>query len=109
MLELQEVHRMAASIPFMLAAVSGQPQKINATRVVEAVVIASIIAGGGYFIALPVLTKEVESINKSLARVEAKIAAIEQRIEQRREVRDQQYESVKSDINRIKVDIERRR
>ena len=89
------------SIPFFLA-VNGDA-KINKTRVVESVIIGGILSAGGYFVALPVLSEKVDTINRAITRLEQRVVAVEARIEARRSVRDDQMDAIKKDISDVKI------
>ena len=95
------------SIPFFLA-VNGDA-RVNKTRVVESVIIGGILAAGGYFVALPVLSEKVDTINRAITRLEQRVIAVEARIDVRRSVRDDQMDALKKDIADVKIDQAKRK
>lgn len=68
------------SVPFVMAASStiNRDQRLDTKRVMEqvitGVVVALIVGAGGYFLALPALTKELQTVQSQLQqmRIEAK-------------------------------------
>jgi len=99
MLEWSAGTVVASAIPFMV--MSAAPQTVNKTRIIEAIVIASIsgafIAFVGMYVALPVLMEKLDGIRRDVARVE-------QTVKDDRSDRDRDMEKIKADITQIKVD-----
>lgn len=76
----------------MMAAANGV-QQINKTRIIEAIIIASIIGAGGYFIALPVLQEKIAQIQGSISEVKETI----------KEIRADQAE-IKRDLTKVQIE-----
>lgn len=97
--------------PFLLAI--GASQHINKTRIVEAVVIGAILAMGGKFVALPaiteVMTEKISTVNVGVAKLEERMASLENKLEVRRAVRDEQMTGLRKELNEVKVDQARRK
>ena len=97
----------AAWLPFLVTTVD--KRHISMQRVIEALIIASVSAGAAAFMTMRQMEVKMEHINTTMARMEAAINGAILTIDRRREVRDQQLDAIKSDINRLKVDMEKRR
>lgn len=99
MLEWTAGQVITSALPFMI--MSAAPQTVNKTRVVEAIVIASIsgafIAFVGMYVALPVLMEKLDGIRRDVAR-------LEQTVKEDRVDRDRDMEKLKVEITQIKVD-----
>ena len=90
---------ISSALPFMV--MTAVPQTVNKTRVIEAIVIASIsgafIAFVGMYVALPVLMEKIDNIRRDIARVE-------QTVKDDRVDSNMVIEKLKADISQIKVD-----
>ena len=95
---------ISSALPFMV--MTAVPQTVNKTRVIEAIVIASIsgafIAFVGMYVALPVLMEKIDNIRRDIARVE-------QTVKDDRVDSNMVIEKLKADISQIKVDQARHR
>jgi hypothetical protein len=111
---LQMIGEASKAFPFMLAV--GQDARINKTRLFESAITAAIsgalIAAAGYYVALPVLQKEVLQIKLELAdlKVEIRDAVKETKAYQndRRNYRDQAQEKTDAKIQAIQVEMAKR-
>jgi hypothetical protein len=99
MLEWSAGQVISSALPFMV--MTAVPQTVNKTRVIEAIVIASIsgafIAFVGMYVALPVLMEKIDNIRRDIARVE-------QTVKDDRVDSNMVIEKLKADISQIKVD-----
>lgn len=102
-----------SGIPFMMAGIVGQ--KINNTRLAEAVIIAIVssvmMAGFGYFIAFPVMQEQVKQIKDDLKETKetVKEAFKENKAYQegRRSLRDAETLRTDEKIRQIQIEIAR--
>lgn len=108
MLEIPGVIKMSAlAFPFMLATANGS--QINRTRIVEALIVAAVTAGATSFITQKQMEVKMDAMAQSVARMELAVNGAIATIERRRELRDQQLDAIKADINKLKVDMEKKR
>lgn len=97
----------ATWLPFMVTQLD--KRHISTQRVVEALIIAAVSAGVTAFVTVKQMETKMDNIHLSISRMETAINGAIVTIERRREVRDQQLDAIKADINRLKVDMEKRR
>ena len=97
----------ASWIPFLMTGVD--KRQMSPQRLAEALIIAAISAGAAGFVTVRQMEVKMEHINYSLARMEGAINGAIIAIEKQRDLRDQQMDQVKADINKLKVDLEKRR
>lgn len=64
------------SLPFMVAAGQG-PEKVNLTRMLEAVIIAAIVGAGAWFMLIPELKAQFKYQAETLSEVKADIKHID--------------------------------
>lgn len=91
--------------PFMLA-VGGQ-KEINYTRIIEAVVIGAVVAAGGYFVALPVLQKEVQIIQRDISDLKQSLKEGREDLERRAVKRDLEQAAQDARIERLQLEVAR--
>ena len=72
--------------PFIAAAHGGGPQ-LNITRILEAVIIAAVLAFGGYMLLIPEIKTQFGYMQRDMNKISSKVDAIEK------------------DLNQIKVEI----
>ncbi len=97
----------ATWLPFMVTQLD--KRHISTQRVVEALIIAAVSAGVTAFVTVKQMETRMDATTQSLARMEAAITNAIITIEKRREIRDAQLDAIKGDINKLKVDMEKRR
>ena len=97
----------ASWIPFLVTTID--KRHLSMQRIVEALIIAAVSAGAAAFMTVRQMEVKMEDINHSIARMEAAINGAIGTIELRRELRDMQLDVIKGDINKLKVDLEKRR
>ena len=97
----------ASWLPFLVTVVD--KRHLSPQRIIEALIIAAVSAGAAAFMTVKQMETKMEGTNQSMARMEAAINGAILTIERRRELRDAQLDAIKGDINRLKVDVERRR
>jgi len=116
MLELPVVGKIA--LPFMLAGVAGSAApKINNTRLVEAAIIAVVssvmMAGFAYFVAFPVLQEQVRQIKSEVTETKDTLRDALREIrtyqEGRRQHRDREAAAMEEKIQRIQVELAKRK
>jgi len=100
-------------VPFMLA--MGQSKDINKTRLIEAVIYALIsgivMSAMGYYIAFPVLQKEVATIQRDVAStnetMKSALREMKEYQELRRQYRDLEQQKTDAKLTQIQVEMAR--
>jgi cell division protein FtsB len=112
MLEIAAVKVFSDALPFMLMAGVG-PQTVNKTRVVEAVITAIIVgvcvAYTGMYVALPVLTKEIEYLHEGQKEMKQLIKDMRDEMEKRAMARSALQALTDAKITQLQIEMAKRK
>jgi len=103
-----EIPMVSASwIPFLATVVD--KRELSTQRIVEAMIIAALSAGGASFVTVTKMEARMDNMTASVARMEGTINAALIVIEKQRDLRDAQLDQLKGDIHRLKLELASRK
>lgn len=112
MIEIDSVKDALKMVPFMLSAGATQP-KFSIQRVLEALIIAAITAMATSYLTVQRLEGRQSELQRQfddeVKRRDLEVSSVKSEVKENRVARDQQYENIRTEIQRLALSMERRK